>query len=120
MNSKKKRRRSTSQLSFALLVKRLVEAPCSYEEAVEVTGLHPATVSRYMRAMHEEKVLHICGWLPDAMGRDSAPVFAFGEGEDKPKKKMTPTERSRRSRHKLAKIRRDNQLKGLFPNAKPA
>jgi len=114
VRSNAKHRRSNAQMTFVAMVARLYSAPASYEELVEHTGLHAMTVSRYVRAMRTEGIAHVQAWLPDARGRDAVPVFAFGPGKDKPRAKMTPAQRSARSRLKKKRARHDEQLKGLF------
>jgi hypothetical protein len=114
MRSNAKHRRSNSQLTFVSMVARLYAGPASCEELVDHTGLHAMTVSRYVRAMHAERIAHIVAWLPDTLGRDASPVFAFGPGADKRKRRMTDAQRSARSRQKKARARHDAQMKGLF------
>jgi predicted ArsR family transcriptional regulator len=88
-------------LSFAKLVRCVVDDPATADEAAEETGLHPKTASRYLRALHRERLIHVCQWEKDALGRDRIPVYAFGSKRDRPKAKRTAAERHRAYRAQL-------------------
>ena len=50
----------------------------------------------WLRTLHEMRCIHIVGWKKDTIGRDATPIYAFGDGFDKPKSKRTPEDRRRK------------------------
>lgn len=88
---------------FAKLVGALLlQAPIGHEELAERTGLHYATVRRYMKAMrnHRPRIARIASWDTDAAGNPSIPLFEFGDKSDTKRPKQTNAERQRKYRAK--------------------
>jgi hypothetical protein len=84
--------------ALALAVKRMMEGPTTAHNVVEVTGLHINTAYELMRTFHDNKVVHISGWEPNALGVDTTPIFTLGAGRDVKRRKASSKERSARSR----------------------
>lgn len=61
-------------------------------ESLEVAKL---TAWKWLACLHEMRCIHIIGWKKDTIGRDQTPVYAMGDGYDKPKSKRTPEDRRR-------------------------
>jgi|TARA_R110000868_G_scaffold127649_1_gene335450 hypothetical protein len=59
------------------------------------------TAYRWMRTIHDHKLVHICGWRADTMGRYNTPIYAAGDLMDKPKPKRTLYDRRRAYRIKM-------------------
>lgn len=74
----------------------------------EVTGISYNVVREYLNALHAKKVIYISGWEKDAGGRLTLRKFSFRDREqtDKPRPRLTSTERSvgYRSRRRLRLI----------------
>ena len=65
----------------------------------------------WLRTLHEMRCIHIVAWEKDTIGRDRTPIYAFGDGFDKPKSKRTPEDRSRKYYEKKARLqRRSNDI----------
>ena len=60
----------------------------------------------WLRTLHEMRCIHIVAWGKDTIGRDRTPIYAFGDGFDKPKSKRTPEDRSRKYYEKKARLHR--------------
>lgn len=88
-------------LSFAKLVKAIIEDDLTVQQLVDDTGLHYVTVQRYMRALHREGVIHICGWEKDSRGRDAIRVYRFGPGRDAKRKRKPGAVRAKEYRSKM-------------------
>jgi hypothetical protein len=102
-------------LTYANTFERMSDGtPFSVEELVDVTGWHPVTVGRLVRALHRKRVLHVSAWLPDTLGRDSAPVYMLGNKRDKSRKTTPPKDRSRAYRARKRSLRQQENMKGLF------
>ena len=104
--------RKVSHVVLAKTMKILLEGPATSHEIAELTGIHPVTASEWMRSLRKEEAVHICGWLPDSMGRDATAVYKLGPGRDKPRTKMTPAQRQARYRQKQQSISLNHQLAG--------
>ena len=87
-----------NQSTYARVFKILLNDPVTANEVVEETGLHLVTAQSLMRTLKRHKVVHICAWEPDGLGRDVRPVYRLGPGKDKPRRKMTGAERQARCR----------------------
>ena len=58
----------------------------------------------WLRTLHEVRCVHIVGWKKDTIGRDQTPIYAGGDGFDKPKSKRTPEDRRRKYYEKKARL----------------
>lgn len=89
-------------LSYAQLIKFMLEGVYSCEELAEHTGLHYVTVLHYTRALRAAGACYISSWDKDTRGRDAIKIYSLGVGFDVPRqKRMTVAERTRRYRAKL-------------------
>ena len=89
-----------NQDMYARTLKMLLEDPLTAHEVAEETGMHIITAQCLMRAFKKHKVVHVCAWEPDKMGRDATPVYKLGGGRDRPRRKLTAAERTARYRAK--------------------
>jgi predicted ArsR family transcriptional regulator len=89
-----------NQSTYARVFKLLLHDPATAHEIVEETGLHIITAQSLMRTLRRHRVVHICAWERDSMGRDAIPVYRLGEGKDKARRKMTAAERQAKHRAK--------------------
>lgn len=99
-----------NQETYARLFKELLEGPMTAHEAVEATGIHVVTAQNLLRCLRKHRVVHVAAWEPDSRGRDMTPVYAFGKGRDKPRRKLTAAERQARSRAKKQALSLINQV----------
>jgi len=88
-------------LTYAQLIKYMLEGMHNCQELAELTGLHYVTVLQYTRELHRAGAAHISTWEKDTRGRDVIKVYSLGPGKDKPRQKLTQNERMARSRDKV-------------------
>lgn len=94
-------RRRINAVSLSKFIVAMQDAPCTYADLVEATGLCKVTVRHYLLALHKEGGCHIVGWEKNSRGADTAAVFVLGRGRDKPRERKTCADRSRAYREKV-------------------
>jgi hypothetical protein len=92
-------------MSYAHLIKMLIDGTRTCEELAEETGLHKHTVYEYTRELHKVKAVHIACWEKDRLGRDCMPIFMIGNKPDVKRHRFSAAERQAtyRSRKNLTK-----------------
>lgn len=110
----KSRRRvvKVNALSYALLIKLMLDGTYTCRELAEETGLHVTTVYDYTRALHSASAAHICTWEKDTRGRDSMPVFMLGAGRDKRRHTDTAAQRQAKARAKRKALEMQQVMSG--------
>lgn len=91
-------------ITYALLVKAMLDGVYTCIELAQETGLHYVTVLNYTRAMHRAGAAHICRWEPDTRGRHLIKIYKIGAGKDAKRFKLTQAERQARVRLKNKNI----------------
>lgn len=99
-------------ISYAKMIRLLMDGTMTCAEIAEETGLHLLTVYQYTRELHREGVIHIALWEKDSRGRDAIKVYRFGEGKDAKRYAMTQRERAARYREKKAGLAFINRVSG--------
>ncbi len=92
-----------TKVSHAVLAKTfalLRDGALTAQRLSNATGVHVVTAQDWLRALKEEKTVHIGSWLPDSKGRDAIPVYELGDDKDEPRRRMTRAEISRRYRQR--------------------
>lgn len=84
-----------THMTYAKVMKVIVDDPMPAKELALEVGVAHITAYRILRALKAMKVVHICGWEKDSMGRHQIPVFKFGEGKNKARPKKTGAEKTR-------------------------
>lgn len=79
-------KRRLNAILNALMVRELMNGPCTCKDLVVVTGMERRTTLSYLRELHRAKCLHIVGWECDTLGRERSPIYELGEGRDTPRK----------------------------------
>jgi len=98
----------------AALERMLRGVPFSSTDIASITGWHLITAARLLRSLHKRQLLHIQGWIPDSMGRDTTAIYAMGARRDKPKRVITTKERSHAYRVRKQTLRQQENIQGLF------
>jgi hypothetical protein len=90
-------------MSFAILVREMLAAELTCEELAEQTGLHYVTVLHYTREMHKAGSAYIAAWRMNHLKQYVLKVYGVGSRADvdKPRKAMTPAQRTQKYRAKL-------------------
>jgi hypothetical protein len=76
----------------------------SAHDLVEILEISKRTAWLWLRTLHEMRCVHIVGWHKDTIGRDQTPIYAEGDGFDKPKSKRTPEDRRRKYHERKARL----------------
>ena len=99
-----------NHITYALILRELLDGEISAYDAVEVSGIHIKTAQEFMRTLKAYKVVHICSWEPNTRGIDTTPVYKLGPGKDKPRRKKSVAERMRVCRAKKAALEMINGM----------
>ena len=100
MTTKKRTCIKVGAMSYAKLIRSLMDGTRTLQELAEETGLHYLTVAQYCAALHREGAIHICMWEKDSLNRDAIKVYQLGIGKDARRQRMTSAERQQRTRDK--------------------
>lgn len=103
-NPKGRKQIKVGALTYAQLIKFMLEGAYSCEELAELTGLHYVTVLHYTRELHAAGAAHITSWNKDDRGRDNIRIYMIGEGKDAKRQSMTMSQRQQRYRDKMKSI----------------
>ena len=107
--------RKVGHLTLAKTMRALLDGPVTAHEIAELTGIHVRTAQAWMRAMQLEDCVHIGGWVPDSLGRDSIPVYQIGKGKDKKRQTLGNTESARRYRARKKQRQFQSIITGVTP-----
>lgn len=99
-------------MSYAKLMRLLLDGGYTLQELAEETGLHYLTVCEYTTAMYKEKAIHIASWAPDARGRICCKVYKVGAEKDAKRVPLTKAQRQAKRREKLKLIKMNAVMAG--------
>ena len=77
----------------------------SAHDLADIIDVSMRTSWLWLRTLHEMRCVHIVGWKKDTMGRDQTPIYANGDGFDKPKQVKTLEDRRRKYHEKKARLK---------------
>ena len=77
----------------------------SAHELADIIDVSMRTSWLWLRTLHEMRCIHIVGWKKDTMGRDQTPIYAGGDGFDKPKQVQTLVDRRRKYQEKMKRLK---------------
>jgi len=77
------------------------ERQMSAHDLSDALEIGMVTAYRWMRTIHDHKLVHICAWRADTMGRFNTPVYAAGDKLDVVKPKRTLYDRRRAYKLKM-------------------
>lgn len=78
-----------------VLLKALQESDLTYKEMEEISGFSYHWLVKLIKQLKKEKIVHVCGYYKDAMGRDTIQIYRYGKGRDAKRSKLTGTEKQR-------------------------
>ncbi len=78
-----------NQNTYCIAIAHLIDFPATAHEIADVTGLHIITAQNFMACFLKHKIVHISAWETDRFDRDCTPVFTFGNGTNKPRRRRT-------------------------------
>jgi transcription initiation factor IIE alpha subunit len=108
MSKSVKHRPKINEIATAKMLRLLVDGPVRRDEIREETGLNINTISRCLRRLRLEGLVHIAGWDLHANGRNGIALFRFAP--DKPDVK-----RERKSYSTKSKAYRERQALRMAP-----
>lgn len=91
-------------ITYAQLIKYMLEGMHSCQELAELTGLHYVTVLQYTRELYAAGAAHIGAWEKDDRERDVIKIYRLGPGKDAKRERMTQADRASRYRAKKAQL----------------
>ena len=77
----------------------------SAHDLADIIDVSMRTSWLWLRTLHEMRCVHIVGWKKDTIGRDQTPIYAIGDGFDKPKQVKTLADRRRKYHEKKARLK---------------
>ena len=92
----KQRQIKMGAISYAKMIRLMLEGEYSCEELASLTGLHYVTVLQYTRELHRAGATHISEWRKDRLDRDNVRIYKIGHSFDMPRFRMAGKERQRR------------------------
>ena len=101
-----------SHKTLAKTLALLLKGPLTANKLSLHAQIHIVSAQAWVRALHQHKTIRIIDWEPDSLGRDATPVYALGEGDDKPRRKLSAAERTARYRAKRKQDVQDKTDKG--------
>lgn len=87
-------------VTYAQLIKHMLEGELSCQELADITGLHYITVLQYTRELYRAGAAHVVRYDPDARGRRSVRVYKIGVGKDAKRTPLPPAQRQKVSRQR--------------------
>lgn len=95
---KKQRQIKMGAISYAKMVRLLLDGEFSCIELADMTGLHYVTVLQYTRELHRAGAVHISEWRKDRMDRDNVKIYKIGHSFDMKRARISDKEKARRYR----------------------
>lgn len=96
--------------SWALLVRNLMEGPCTVTELQEVTGLRRMTLYEWLANLHAANAARISAWELDRNNRPTVAVWVLEEG---PHAKRPPKQPRTIKNMKLREKNRNERITGV-------
>ena len=119
-SNKGKRVIKINAITQAHLIKLLLDGLYTCYELADLTGLHYITVLHYTRELHRAGAAYVFDYEQDSDGRDRERIYKIGVGKDKPRRKLTATERQRLYRARKAAKHNQKLLTFGVANELPA
>ena len=84
-----------NQEIYAKAIKYLMKNDSTLKKLAKETTLNMITVGRLIRVFRKHKLIHVCEWETDRLGRDQIMVLRWGDGKDAKKFCMSAKDRQR-------------------------
>lgn len=69
-------------LTYAILLRELIDGDKNCHELAEASGLHIQTVYDHTKEMYKQGVIHVHDWETDTKGRCSVRIYMLRPGKD--------------------------------------
>lgn len=92
--------RKVTHQKLGQTITRLKRGPVTAHAMALNIGVCLMTAQTWMRELHHQRIVYICAWEHDTLGRDATPVYSLGSYSDVPRRKQTRAEISRRWRQR--------------------
>ena len=70
-------RSSGKAIALAHMIRLLMDGEYTRMQLSEATGLHPHTISTYIKWLHKKRVVYITDWTRNVVNSIAAPVFTL-------------------------------------------
>ena len=84
-----------NQEIYAKTIKYLMKNDSTLKQLSKETNLNIITMGKLIRVFRKHKLIHVCDWEIDRLGRDQIMVLRWGNGKDAKKFSMSAKERQR-------------------------
>lgn len=93
----------TDKYCYEVLMKTLKETDLTYKEMVEISGFTIWSLIKYIKKLHAEEKVHVCGYYKDSIGRETIKIFRYGKGKDAVRNKLSGADKQKnyKARKKL-------------------
>jgi len=102
--------RAGTHANIAAFLKAMLSGPMTKKQLSDATGIYYDTILGLISALKRENVVHVCGWVPDSMGRYQTAIYSLGGGEDEAK----PTKQTAAMRNAAYKRRMKAKNEPVF------
>lgn len=87
-------------IAFAIILRELLDGPCTARELAEETGMRHDTILGWIRAMRRQHALYVSSWVEDTNGRRSVAAYSLGRKADAQRRPMPTIDIKRRYRER--------------------
>ena len=92
--------RRSGKVITAVLLTLLQRGPVTSRVVARACEIHINTAQSWLKLLREQGTIRVAGWEPDALGRDSTPIYALGEGVSVQRRALTRAEIAKRYRER--------------------
>ena len=94
---------------FAQTLKLLQKKPLTAHTLADKLGIHLLTAQGWMCELYKERLVYVCAWKKDSLGRDRTPVYSLGRAVDAPRHRTPREEVLKNYRERKRKEKRRDQ-----------
>lgn len=92
-------------ICYAIMIRMLMERPCTIQEVIDETGLGMRSVCNTLRVWKRHGILYRAALAQDSVGRWNIPLYRLGKGKDCPPRRMSREEKNEKDRLRYAQER---------------
>lgn len=111
----KRRDTYVSAVAWSVIVRSLLEGPCTALELCEETGLRHETILGYVRALRRQHAIHVARWVEDSHGRRTTAAYMLGNKPDAKRQPVPARVVKARYRQRAQQRQVFNTIQGIQP-----